>query len=630
MKVLIHFGMGLGDCCQLSIVLQHLQKYHPDWQIDLATWPGREAIGYGYCQKVWKFHEHIDFSRYNETLDLFWLPADQPYHDSPSTQAVACLRTVFRIDPDPALLKYRIHTSPELINEEANWLIQHGCRWLGNGRTNAVAIHYEGTSQRSEKDLTWQEIEPLAQVLSQRGYQPIILDWNSTAKTSAKHPVACPEGIERITALISQCSLMVGIDSGPEHCAGATDTPTLIVWTGHHPLDHYDLCDNVMHLVPANHHCIGSAQDSGALRYFQQHYRWRIYRDLPKDLAEAAIDLLDHRQTSKPPTLVKRNLRIALPPGIGDSLWCLHKVPALLAEADCHKAHLFVSAAEPRRSKEFLERFDFVSKVEYRPFGVCQPQHVNDDGTYCYHESQPNWQRQCDWFLQANGHLEHGRRLENWMIEYPITWDLASHFHFTSTETRWVRDLPKPYAVLYFGPEAGNSTSGHNRGELWRPDDWFRLANLLRQHGLNLYVTGAPYDRSYYVKRIKHGLGKHIDGIGATDIATTFAICQQAACVISYQCGLGIFSVHLGVPVAMWWRPHGNSLDNNRFISFANDMRTAWVPPTVLKNGSYLGMLYGHETPEDIMAWLDCWQFPTGRIPRRPLTPSNTPRILSA
>ncbi len=35
MNVLIEFAHGLGDAVQFSVVLKHLRKYKPDWNIDV-------------------------------------------------------------------------------------------------------------------------------------------------------------------------------------------------------------------------------------------------------------------------------------------------------------------------------------------------------------------------------------------------------------------------------------------------------------------------------------------------------------------------------------------------------------------------------------------------------------------
>lgn len=81
---------------------------------------------------------------------------------------------------------------------------------------------------------------------------------------------------ETLAALIGQVELMVGIDSGPGHVAGATETPTLIAWVRHHPVQYYGLSPNVTHLVPRDHaRWIRGSREAG-LKYFEKRYAHRV------------------------------------------------------------------------------------------------------------------------------------------------------------------------------------------------------------------------------------------------------------------------------------------------------------------------------------------------------------------
>ncbi len=83
-------------------------------------------------------------------------------------------------------------------------------------------------------------------------------------------------------AIITQCQAFIGIDSGPGKCAGATDTPSLVVWTGHHPAPFYDPCPNVTHLVPMGYHGLEPVcHDEKVIQWFEENYMVRKYRDDP-------------------------------------------------------------------------------------------------------------------------------------------------------------------------------------------------------------------------------------------------------------------------------------------------------------------------------------------------------------
>src|SRR5207244_11722047 len=75
--------------------------------------------------------------------------------------------------------------------------------------------------------------------------------------------------------------------SGPVHVAAATGTPTLAIWTRHHPLHYFSLADNVTHLVPRKHAELIQGDRVTGEAYFNAHYRFQIYDDLEVGLRAA-------------------------------------------------------------------------------------------------------------------------------------------------------------------------------------------------------------------------------------------------------------------------------------------------------------------------------------------------------
>ncbi|MBI3861704.1 MAG: hypothetical protein HY290_07395 [Planctomycetia bacterium] len=177
-------------------------------------------------------------------------------------------------------------------------------------RFPVVAIHYQGNTSAEKKNLAHPQIAALCRELIKRGYAPLILDWDRRSPLPDGKSIFCP-GVgpddlwdntgtgdaERLAALISQCALMIGVDSGPLHVAGATDTPTIAVWTGHMPVQFFDLCDNVTHLVPEQWRTIPPCQNPTAARFMEEHYTLRTYRDLDSALIETALAALDGTST---------------------------------------------------------------------------------------------------------------------------------------------------------------------------------------------------------------------------------------------------------------------------------------------------------------------------------------------
>ena len=297
-----------------------------------------------------------------------------------------------------------------------------------------------------------------------------------------------------------------------------------------------------------------------------------------------------------------RILKLALPAGIGDTLWALAKVPALLKQCGANFADITVCSDPTRRAEHFLKAFDFVRSVDYCDLSIME-QPVVVDGLYNYTPSQPNWHNRFDWLLQANGHLEQGRRLEDWMPDLEIDWDIAKRFHLTADEEQVGHSVQKDlgdFCVFYLGPLGGNTIEGHNRGPIWRPEDWRRLQQLCREAGLSVVAVGADWDRPY-LERMRPLEEPFLDAIGKWKIGETYAVCKHAKFVISYQSGIGIFSVFLGVKTALWWRPQGDSISPSHHLSFNEAMASAWAPPESLKWKNYLPLIYGRHSPEQIM-----------------------------
>jgi FkbM family methyltransferase len=298
-RVLIEFDHGIGDAIQLTAVLQHLRKYRPEWELYLWALRGKHSVGHGYCKRVWHDQQlkpaREDFDR---VFKLDWWECGHCYADSPSTKAAQCLRDVFGLQPDPELMRYKLHVSDQAREVTRDYLEGIGCRKLPGGRYNAVAVHYEGNTSVTRKNLDHATISELCESLIGAGFVPLILDWDKRSPLPDGKRIHCP-GVnpfdpwggfgsgdaERLTALISQCSLFVGIDSGPQKAAAATDTPAIGVWTFHHPIHFLDLAPNVLNLVPEwlRPECPD---------YFAAHYRHRPYGALVPVLVEEALNLL--------------------------------------------------------------------------------------------------------------------------------------------------------------------------------------------------------------------------------------------------------------------------------------------------------------------------------------------------
>jgi len=286
-KLLIRFGHGLGDAVQLTAVLQHLRRERPSWWIEVAALIGKQSAARGLADKVYHDREpKPDASAYDHVFDLKWQECNTIYSDSPSTKAARCLRDVFGIAPNPSLMTYTISVgkAARAIAEE---YLDKICTKREDGRYKAVVLHYQGNTASHKKDILHDEARSICETIRGCGYTPIILDWDKRSPLPDGKTIFCPAlgpydlwgGIgtgdaERIAALIEQAALFIGVDSGPLHVAGSTRTPSLALWTAHHPIRYFDLADNVLHLLPDDHKNLVGGAD---LPFFEEHYRHSFY-----------------------------------------------------------------------------------------------------------------------------------------------------------------------------------------------------------------------------------------------------------------------------------------------------------------------------------------------------------------
>ncbi len=290
-RVLIQFRHGLGDAVQFTAVLRHLRHYHPDWEIDVAALRGKHSAFHGLCQRVFVLGEEgAARADYDHVYALEWHENRTPDGRWPNTKVTRCLLEVFQLSPLSDFCSYEMHICEEARQAARDYLSSIAGAPDTNGRYRAALIHYEGNTSSHRKNLTTELIRQICALLQDRGVVPVILDWDRRSPLPDQRQIFCPGAdhalwrgtgtgdAEQLAALIESAALMIGIDSGPLHVAGATSTPTIGVWTQHHPLHFFDRAPNVLHLVPENHAV--KVPHAGGLTYFAQHYRSKIYEDV--------------------------------------------------------------------------------------------------------------------------------------------------------------------------------------------------------------------------------------------------------------------------------------------------------------------------------------------------------------
>jgi hypothetical protein len=233
-RVMLRMMHGLGDNVQLTIALKHLAIARPDWQITVETkWP---ELFNGLCHDIQPLARNFEHTRhkYDEAHYLMWQHCEGSLPNCPSTKPARYL-TDLKIEPQADLFRYTINTTAEHEAVATAFI----------GDRKVALIHYEGVSNPIRKNMSHSQAAQVCAVCERHGLEPILIDPDNTSPLEVERLPKDNVGV--LTAVIAKAQVMIGIDSGPEHIAGATATPTLIWWHQWWPSHNYDLADNVTH-----------------------------------------------------------------------------------------------------------------------------------------------------------------------------------------------------------------------------------------------------------------------------------------------------------------------------------------------------------------------------------------------
>ncbi len=667
LSVLIRFHHGLGDVVQLGVVLKHLRKHRPNWTVDVWCGRGKHTALTGLCRRVYHDRDmnRVPLDQYDRIFEPGFYESRERLPGKPNTKAVDTCERILGIPWEAELGRYKVAYDHVHINKAADYFASIGAKQK-KLEYNVVLIHGSGNTSQPRKNLFDWQVEILCEQVIAAGRLPVILDWDDRSTLPDQKRIFCPRvtapggtdlwggfgsgDAATIAAMIQLSEAFVGVDSGPGKIASATDTPSLICWHGHHPMNFHDPAPNTTHLVPEDHYRLEPLSDRVRedpdgpcgypllLEYFLSHYDVLTYLGGMYGLVWEAQRWLARMLNCGIP---ERRIVYVVPGGIGDSVWALHKImeinkavnqcnecngsgctprPYLQVGSDpldtcdyCDGSGFgpidVVLSGDPKkqidnRSVPFLRRFRFINSVKVLDIPhLADPHNPTDaDGRYRYVADGLKGEH---YFLMPNHALERGRTLAEWLPEYTVDWSVMDHFDMSGTERGDIEAdrIDGKFVAFYLGPESGNTTEGHNRGPLWTPFQWVELGLRFQDAGYRVVVVGADYDNSYWERHIKPHCRNWIDLIGRFEIGECFAFLRRSACLVSYQCGLAIVLHYLGGNVVSWWRPDGDSIHPTRKVSFNESMRHGWNNPRYAEN--YLGLVYGRETTDEVFQMIE-------------------------
>lgn len=326
-RALWTFPHGLGDAVQFTAVLRHMRHLHPEVTIDVRSKVGAHTCFRGLADRTFAYNQpggdQPIMANYDDVRTVYFYEPEETYSDSPATKVERCLKEMLGVRPIPELNYYSVHPydheralATEYLEsicgrssaDDADFAEKKSASSSSAqsassaDRFPVVLIHYQGNSARAWKNTEEDIAADVIHAVMEAGRVPVVLDFETPYRSKwagqieglqllgATHPMWGGTGTgdaAQLAALIERVELVVGIDSGPEHVAAATETPTIVVWKKLHPVNYFGLADNVTHVVaPDQHRRIRGDQATGD-RFFRDHYRYHFcYRHLRYELPE--------------------------------------------------------------------------------------------------------------------------------------------------------------------------------------------------------------------------------------------------------------------------------------------------------------------------------------------------------
>lgn len=268
--------------------------------------------------------------------------------------------------------------------------------------------------------------------------------------------------------------------------------------------------------------------------------------------------------------------------GIGDNIWLFQKLIHLK-----EKFHWKIGDGIPQRGHQLFELFpQLTASFEYIPKTGYNKVKRNS--------YQGKWSKTPDTFyLEANGHLEAGKRIETFLPDLPTTFILP--YATTIKDVKRAKELlpRKKYIGIY-------TTSYNNARHMsgWLEDQWFEFISLIRKYNpsYTFVFIGAHYDKGVsqnVMARMKTGFINTIGEDEGSDtlLPTVIEILKRLDCFVGFQSGLSIINETIGAKSTVMF--YADALEK---------MINTWADPKRIEDGTYKGCRFCR--PQQIFEWM--------------------------
>jgi hypothetical protein len=272
---------------------------------------------------------------------------------------------------------------------------------------------------------------------------------------------------------------------------------------------------------------------------------------------------------------------VKVPSGIGDVSWMYSKL--------CHVDPLDWQIADgwPYRTKHFLELLPKVRSAEYGNF-IYTDIITSEEMIGVHGKSWEELSRFEELLLEANTHLESGKRLEDWLP------DLPTDFHYSIRTSP--RDVKRAEALLGDFPKPlwGVSAASYRGSEAWKTwgfSEWRSFLEWFKAYaGGTIILMGGFWDD------LTDALASegYDNVVGRTSFGAAVEMLRRLDGYVGFSSGLGIVGTVLDRKVFMMWPEHQQPLSRS------------WAPPEMLESGRYAASRWGsvEEVSRLVRKWL--------------------------
>ena len=226
---------------------------------------------------------------------------------------------------------------------------------------------------------------------------------------------------------------------------------------------------------------------------------------------------------------------ISMPPGIGDGLWVVQKIINTK-----EKFVIRIPNGQPQRGKAVWDLLPQITESSYYDnLRFREVKYRNHAASYVF------WKdiKEKEIFLEANTHVEAGKRIEGFLPDLPTSFQLD--FKTTPEQEKGADKFVSRVKYVHcrnIGIYCASYAGSQNWGT-WGLEEWLKLVELLNTPLTTFVIIGASYDdlTQELFKKLEEKNIFAINTVGE-DLGTTIEILKRLDFFIGFPSGLSILN----------------------------------------------------------------------------------------